>query len=61
MEKSEGYIKLFRCVNQWEWFKYPHMFRLFNHLILAANHYERRWEGTVIKRGQLITSPQKNI
>lgn len=33
----------------------PNMYHLFSHLILLANHEDKKWQGMTIKRGQLIT------
>ena len=48
-----GWIKLHRKILKWEWFSCSATFHLFVYLLLTAN---TRWQGKVIKRGQLITS-----
>jgi len=55
MNKS-GFITLHRQILNWEWSKNANTFVLFIHLLLAANFEEGRFEGRVIKRGQLVTS-----
>lgn len=50
-----GYTKDYRKVKEWEWYKTPNMYHLFNHLIREANHKDGRWQGHEVKRGQLIT------
>jgi hypothetical protein len=52
---AEGWIKLHRRLVEWEWYKVPSMVHLFLHLVLSANHEDGRWQGVVVKRGQLIT------
>ena len=51
----EGWVKLHRCMLEWEWFKKPNMFRLFCYLIMKANHQDGKWQGIEIKRGQVLT------
>ena len=52
----QGWIKTHRSITEWEWYKKPFMFHLFSHLLLKANHSDKRWQGIEVKRGQLITS-----
>ena len=54
----EGWICLHRKMLDWEWYSDANTFRLFIHLLLLANHEEKKWKGQVIKRGQLITSSE---
>lgn len=53
---DRGFIVFYRKTTEWEWYKTPNMFHLFSHLIFKANHQDAFWQGTEIKRGQLITS-----
>lgn len=53
---SNGWIKLHRKLLQWEWYEDTNTFRVFMHLMLNANHAERKWQGNIIAPGQLITS-----
>lgn len=53
---SYGYIPLFRQLENWEWYKTDYMVRLWVHLLMKANYKDERWNGMVIKRGQLVTS-----
>lgn len=39
----------------WEWYSDINTSRLFLHLLLIANHEDKKWKGTLVKRGQLIT------
>ena len=52
---NEGFIKLHRCLKEWEWYRDSHMVHLFIHLILEANHKPLWWRGIFIDRGQLVT------
>lgn len=49
-----GWIKIHRKITQWEWYQDSKTLHLFIHLLLNANHKEKKWQGTVVKRGQLI-------
>ena len=54
----EGWIKIHRKILEWEWYDDINTKILFLHLLLTANHEDRKWRGTVIKRGQKLTSLQ---
>lgn len=54
-----GYIKLFRQMTNWEWYKEPNTKAVFLHLLLVANHAPGRWQGIEIDRGQHLTSIKK--
>jgi len=51
-----SFVLLNRKILQWEWYDDANVFRLFVHLIIKANHKDKKWRGHFIKRGQLITS-----
>ena len=53
---NEGFVKISRKIQTWEWHNDPTVFCLFVHLIIMANWKEGRFQGKVIKRGQLATS-----
>ena len=55
----EGWVKLHRKITEWEWWDDHNTTRLFIYLITKANHKDRSWRGTIIKRGDLITSIDK--
>lgn len=57
--KSLGYIKLFRSIENWEWYDDMPTFKLFVHCLLRANHQPREWRGIKIDRGQFVTSYEK--
>lgn len=52
----QGWIKIYRQMIDWEWYKDTNVKVLFIHLLLLANHTEKKWKGYIIKRGQTITS-----
>ena len=54
MEK--GFIKLFRKLKDWEWYKEETTFHLFIHLLLSVNWEDKKWLGIEIKRGQILTT-----
>lgn len=56
MKESNGFIKLHRKITEWEWYHDTNTFRLFLHILLKANFTDGRFEGKVIRRGQLVTS-----
>ena len=51
-----GWLKLFRCFTEWEWYSDTNTVRLFLHLLLRVNYRERRWKGITIPRGSMVTS-----
>jgi hypothetical protein len=50
------FIKLHRCIEEWEWYKDVNTFKLFIHLLVEANWKDGSWKGVLIKRGQMVTS-----
>jgi hypothetical protein len=53
---NKGWIKIHRQILEWEWYQNLNVRVLFFHLLIRANHEEKRWCGKSIKAGQLITS-----
>ncbi len=51
-----GHIKLYRKIQNWEWYGDPLMVALWVHLLLNANWEDGEWRGEQVLRGQLITS-----
>jgi hypothetical protein len=51
----DGWIKLHRKFCKWEWYDKSEMVHLFIHLLLNANHEDKKWRGVIIKRGELAT------
>lgn len=56
---NQGYINLHRSLLSWEWYSDVNTSRLFVHLILKVNYNEKKWQGKLVKKGQLITSVAK--
>ena len=52
----EGYIKLFRQLTEWEWYKNQNTKDLFIHCLLKANYEEKVWQGKIIEVGSFVTS-----
>ena len=53
---NSGFITLHRRILDWQWYEDANVMRVFLHLLLTANHKDKKWKGTTIKRGQLATS-----
>lgn len=51
-----GYLKLYREMLDWEWYKNPNTCRIFLHCLLKANWKETTWRGITLKPGQFATS-----
>ncbi|MFV1449128.1 helix-turn-helix domain-containing protein [Maribacter sp. HS] len=56
----KGFIKLPREIAEWEWYQDSNTFRLYIHLILHANYTDKKFRGTLVRRGEFITS-QKGL
>lgn len=56
MGKPSGFIVLHRQLIEWEWYKRSSIKDVFIHLLLTANFTDGKFEGRIIKRGQLATS-----
>lgn len=53
---SEGWIKVYYKILEWEWYGDPNMLALWIHILVSANWKDKKWRGMTIKRGQLLTS-----
>lgn len=51
-----GWIKLHRQFLEWEWYDDTNTKVLFLHILLKANHTDRRYRGSIINRGTFVTS-----
>jgi DNA-binding transcriptional regulator YhcF (GntR family) len=51
-----GWIKIHRQILDWEWYSDNNAFRVFMHLILKANHKDKRFKGMQLKAGSVVTS-----
>jgi len=56
---SLGWVKLHRQLLDWEWYEDINTSRLFIHLLLIANHKDKKWRGVLIKKGEKLTSQVK--
>jgi hypothetical protein len=56
---NDGWIKLHRKIQKWEWADDPYTLATWIHCLLAANHEERRWHGIIIPKGSFVTSYTK--
>lgn len=54
--ENNGYIKIYRTLTQWRWYKDANTFRLFLHLLMTANYKDMDFENTTIPRGSKVTS-----
>ena len=53
------YIKLYRSLIDWEWYKNINTKVLFIHMLLKANWKDVRFEGKIIPRGSFVSSLSK--
>lgn len=51
-----GWIKLHRQIVDWEWYTDHNTFRVFIHLLLTANHKDKKYRGMDLKSGSIVTS-----
>jgi uncharacterized phage protein (TIGR02220 family) len=51
-----GWVKLHRQILEWEWYDDHNTFRLFIHLLLKANHKEKKYRGMLLQTGTILTS-----
>lgn len=51
---SNGYVKLFRKMVDWEWYGDPNTKAVFLHLLLTANYKRTRYKGVTLKPGQTV-------
>lgn len=55
----QGWIKLHRRFVDWEWYSDIVTKTVFVDLLLAANHQNTKWQGKIVKKGEVITSVKK--
>ena len=55
-ELNSGWICLHRKILNWEWYGDVNVRIVFLHLLLTANYFDNYWKGTLVRRGQKITS-----
>lgn len=56
MQELNGYIKLYRKLMQWEWYRDNAVKSLFLHCLISASFKDFDWMGKRLKAGQFITS-----
>jgi hypothetical protein len=52
---ADGWVKVYRKIIDWEWYKDANTFRVFFHLLIMANHEPKKCRGIWVGRGQWIT------
>ena len=53
---DKGFINIYRSMLEWEWYDDKNAKILFLHLLILANHKDKKWRGITINRGQVLTS-----
>ena len=56
---KNGYVKLYRKMTEWEWYKNVNIKTVFLHCLFRANYADQRFEGMTIKKGEFVTSYKK--
>ena len=56
MATKQGYIKIFRSIDDWRWFNTPHMLEFWLRLLLKANWKDEEIDGELFDRGTIVTS-----
>lgn len=56
---SDGFIKLYRSLLKWEWYKSPNTKIVFLHLLLNANWEDSSFRGYEVPRGSLVVGRKK--
>lgn len=54
--QQNGWVKLYKKITQWEWYKDVNTYKLFTHLLLTVNNEDSEWRGIKILRGQRVSS-----
>lgn len=57
--QRDGFICLWRTMKNWEWFTDVNTAHLFVYCLISANHKDKKYKGTLIKRGSFVTSYSK--
>lgn len=52
---NNGWIKIHRQLLEWEWYDDTNVVRLFLHCLLKANHKDKKYRGTTVRRGSFLT------
>lgn len=56
---NNSYIKLYRKITEWEWYKDAATSRLFFHLLIIASRFSRRERGVEIMPGQVLVTERE--
>lgn len=56
---GNGWIKIHRTLLEWEWYDDNNTKILFLHLLLKANHKDKRYRGKLVRQGSLLTSREQ--
>jgi len=56
---NNGWIKIHRKILEWEWYSDVNTFKLFFHLLIMANHKEKKYRGILVKKGEVMTGQEK--
>lgn len=59
MTGDMSWVKLYRKITEWEYYKDIPTKVLFIHLMIKVNHEEKEWRGIKINRGEVLTSRSK--
>ncbi len=59
MAKKNGWLKIHRKIQNWEWYSDANTFRVFMHLLLNTNHEVEKFRGKEIHVGSLPTGRKK--
>lgn len=55
---NNSYVKLFRKLTNWEWYKNNNVKALFLHCLIKANYQDGKFQGYDVPKGSFITSEQ---
>lgn len=53
------WIKMYKKLKDWEWFTDINVTYLWIYLLLTASDEDKRWQGMVVRKGQMVTSVSK--
>lgn len=56
---SDGWLKIYRKITEWEWYNHSEMVHLFLHLLIKASPVDKTWQGMSVQRGQVVIGRQK--
>lgn len=51
-----NYVKFYRDIKDWEWYRNLNTFKLFFHCVVRANWQDGKFEGKTIERGSFVSS-----